>query len=277
MNEPLQRVSQDNGVFDGALIGAAIAAGGAGAGVFGTAMHYNGIDNRVKREQKNLQNQLKTDEYRTNLMEKRFDKAVGKQGPRFYEKPGYNRGNRAEAQIAERGTRKKDMINDSRHRDIENLMSRTGNEIDDVSSNLDKRYSGSREGILQHNRGIQDMRNEYVRQATELNSHYDDQIRQVGDRTAQNLNGNKHVQYRNKVDGRIQDRVGKKHGKLQDALNQEMTTASKLREVSSPGYGDTVRSKHAYSKMGGWKNAAIIGASAVVGGGLGMIADGISN
>jgi hypothetical protein len=50
MNEPYQRVSQDNGVFDGALIGAAVGAGGAGAGVFGTRMRYNGIEKRQQRD-----------------------------------------------------------------------------------------------------------------------------------------------------------------------------------------------------------------------------------
>lgn len=50
MNEPYQKISQDNGVYDGALIGSAIAAGGAGAGMFGARMHYNGIEKRSEKQ-----------------------------------------------------------------------------------------------------------------------------------------------------------------------------------------------------------------------------------
>jgi hypothetical protein len=49
-NEPYSRVSQDNGVFDGALIGATVAAGGAGAGIYGARMNYKGIDKRNERD-----------------------------------------------------------------------------------------------------------------------------------------------------------------------------------------------------------------------------------
>ena len=81
-NQPYQRVSQDNGVYDSALIGSAIAAGGAGAGVFGTRMHYNGIEKRAERNRKRMEKgfdnlaareQKEIDRYNTkmdNIMEK---------------------------------------------------------------------------------------------------------------------------------------------------------------------------------------------------------------
>lgn len=57
-NEPYQRVSRDNGVFDGALIGAAVGAGGAGAGIFGARMSYNGIEKKANRMLSDMQGNL---------------------------------------------------------------------------------------------------------------------------------------------------------------------------------------------------------------------------
>lgn len=53
-NDPYQKVSENNGVFDSSLIGAAIGAGGAGAGVFGSRMHYGGIQRRADRDLKRI-------------------------------------------------------------------------------------------------------------------------------------------------------------------------------------------------------------------------------
>lgn len=57
-NEPYKRVSKDNGVFDGAMIGAAVGAGGAGAGIFGARMSYNGIEGKTKRQLQEMDNGL---------------------------------------------------------------------------------------------------------------------------------------------------------------------------------------------------------------------------
>lgn len=49
-NEPYQRISQDNGVFDGTLVGMAVGAGGASAGIFGSRMSYNGIEKQTNAD-----------------------------------------------------------------------------------------------------------------------------------------------------------------------------------------------------------------------------------
>lgn len=54
-NEPYHRVSQDNGVINGTLIGASVGAGGAAAGIFGARMNYNAIENKVKSDVQSLE------------------------------------------------------------------------------------------------------------------------------------------------------------------------------------------------------------------------------
>lgn len=160
MNEPYQRVSKDNGVFDGALIGAAVGAGGATAGVFGTRMHYGGIEKRQQRDLKALNNQ------------------------KTY---------------------------------LEGQADRIG---DKLGSKIDK-LEGKR-------------MNETKRQ---------------------------------KKISKLEDKWDKKVGAIESKMHK---VDKDLAHVSNL---EGLKNKHLYSKMGGWRNAAIIGASAVVGGGVGMIAD----
>lgn len=273
MNEPYQRVSQDNSVFDGALIGAAIGMGGAGAGVFGVRMHYSGIDNRVKREQKRLQNEVNFRQSKVDQAEKAYGKTVDKAGPRFYERRGYNKGNQAEANIVQRGNRMENVLSGQRQRDLESLQNQMNAGIDGHAEHLSQRYPTPKETLANTNQDINRERNEYVRRAGDINQYYDDQASQVQQRTAQNLNNNSDVQYRNKVNDRINQRIDKKHSAYMDRINEVGETAAKLGELSAPGYADSVRSKHMYSKMGGWRNAGIIGASSVIGAGAGMLGD----
>jgi hypothetical protein len=49
LNQPYQHVAKDNNPYDGAIIGSAVAAGGAGAGMFGARMHYKGISARSEK------------------------------------------------------------------------------------------------------------------------------------------------------------------------------------------------------------------------------------
>lgn len=182
-NEPYQRVSQENNPFDGALIGAAIGAGGATAGVFGARMHYNGIDNRVKRQINRLEKQL-------NRQMKAVDRA----------ERSYNR------------------------------------------------YVGDRDIDIT-----------------------DDSLRQ---RMAEKLGTEPEL---SRVNERKRAKARKKFNRYYDALDDAADTAKKLSRVSSEGYADSLRRSHVYSRMGGWRNAAIIGASAIIGGGLGMLIDEMAN
>lgn len=70
-NEPYQRVARDNGVYEGAMIGGAVAAGGAGAGIFGARMSYNGIEKKANRAISEMDSAL------SNLADKETSK-IGK-------------------------------------------------------------------------------------------------------------------------------------------------------------------------------------------------------
>lgn len=184
-NEPYQRVSRDNGIFDGALIGAAVGAGGAGAHVFGSRMSYNGIDNRVKRQVQGLQNKLDHQISQVDNSKKKYDRAVDKAGPRFYE---------------------------SAHQEL----------IEKIKRSPD-------------------------------------------------------IQTRNSINQNVQGRVDKKFNKYEKAVERVADTSSELIKVSTPEHLQGLKDNHRYSRhMGGWKSAAIIGASAVIGGGIGMISDGLN-
>jgi hypothetical protein len=82
-NEPYSRVSQENGVFDGGLIGMAIGAGGAGAGVFGARMSHNGIEkkatNAIQEMDGNLANLADKETSAINKYDKKIDKQVNRE------------------------------------------------------------------------------------------------------------------------------------------------------------------------------------------------------
>lgn len=174
-NEPYQKVSQDNGVINGALIGLGVGGGAAGLGVLGARRSYNTIDKRSERNllsveamQQNAENQMA----KTQLD---HQKNTEKVGPRMWQKNKYN-------------------------------------------TTLDRDY-------------IQ------------------------------------------KVNGQIDQRRAKMDEKYDKKMNAHVENLSKISEKRERFNPDTMRRKHIYGKMGGWKNAAIIGASAVVGGGIGALTD----
>lgn len=184
-NEPYRRVSKDNGAFDGALIGAAVGAGGAGAGIFGARMSHNGIEKRAQREVARMDSSL-------NALANRESKAV------------------------------------------ENYNKKIDKIVDLERSSDPSTRSG-----------------------------------RMGSRKTQKHNFNK-----------VEKPLDKLEAKHQKNLNKIRTDVDRLantfEEVSRPDYVSNKQAAHAYSKMGGgWRKAGIIGATAVVGGGIGMIADGI--
>ena len=274
-NEPYQRVSRDNGVFDGMLIGMAVAAGGASAGVFGARMHYNGIDRRVERDRARLESQLETQKQKAQRLENKFNRVSQNAGPRIWERRGYNRGLEAEERIMRQGRRLENALNQNRQRDIEALQQTASSSIDDtVARAMERHPSANPENIRQHNIDVNAQRNEYLRQVNEINNAYDRQINELRQGISQRLDQNKDVRYKNKVQNNIEKRVNNVYNKYTKSVQEAVDTARLLNEMNEPGYVDKMRSKHIYGRhMGGWKNAAIIGASAVIGGGLGMLAD----
>lgn len=285
-NEPYQRVSRDNGVFDGALIGAAVGAGGAGAGVFGARMSYNGIGKRVDRDRAKLQRQATREEGAVNRAQKSYTKAQNA-GPNVLEKRKYNRGSEAADQINARGSRQEEIINRNRvdsYNSLHNTASSSINELqaDEASirnqRNLDRGYQSPSVSMndVSGSERVNSGREGYASYQNQLDDHYDGEIDKVRSRTAQNLQSNPDVQYRNKVDKRLADKVERKQNNLIDKSHQFANTQNTIKSMDDPGYVKKMQGNHVYSKhMGGWKNAAIIGASAVVGAGVGMIADGI--
>lgn len=91
-NEPYRRVSRDNGVFDGALIGAAVGAGGAGAGIFGARMSYNGIEKKAKRTISDMDTKLDLlvdkESNANGKYDKKIDKIINRRGFPFRESQG---------------------------------------------------------------------------------------------------------------------------------------------------------------------------------------------
>lgn len=72
-------------------------------------------------------------------------------------------------------------------------------------------------------------------------------------------------------------RIRKAEKRYDKGMDQVDAYQKNLRQLRDPHYVESMQQRHRYSKhMGGWKNAAIIGASAVIGGGVGMIADGLN-
>lgn len=186
-NEPYQRVSQDNGVFDGALIGMAIGGGGAGAGVFGARMNYNGIERRTQQS--------------LNRMEAGMDQLVNRE-----------------------------------------------------SKALDK-YDAKIDRIVDRERTYNSNTRSGMSSARATN------------------------RYNQRKVERPLDKLDSAHQKNLSKINREFENiANAYDEISQPSYLSNKQASHLYSRrMGGWKNAAIIGASAVVGGGLGMLTDGMNN
>ena len=286
-NEPYQRVSRDNGVFDGMLIGMAVAAGGASAGVFGARMHYNGIGQRVERDRARLESQLEAQKQKAQRLEDKFNRVSQNAGPRFYERPFFNKGEQAEADIVRRANRHKNVVEQNRQADLQNLFQTTSDSINRTAEEEAHRQTQQRRQFgypnpkvvsddVMNTDVINGQRDTYMEHRDNINRYYDQQISQIDQRMMDELSNNKHVQRRNKIQQNIDNRVNKVYNKYTKAVHDAVDTARQLNEIGQPGYVDKLRSKHIYGRhMGGWKNAAIIGASAVIGGGLGMLTDAV--
>ncbi len=164
-NEPFYRITMDNNVWDGALIGAGIGAVTSGAVVGAARMRYSGVDRRNARDLQILGNQK---EFFEGEVDRAFNKFEGKK--------------------------------------------------------------------------------DRIRQAS-----YDRDVRE------------KKIDKINQKSKRKLDKLGARLQKVNDDLAHE----SNLEAIKQR----TLYGRH----MGGWRNAAIIGASSVIGGGVGMISDGLSN
>jgi|GEM_PF-6796197 len=193
-NEPYQRVSRDNGVFDGMFIGMAVAAGGASAGVFGARMNYNGIDKSVQAAQGRINAGLEALSSREQKALERYDNKIDR------------------------------IINRERTAGV------TGN----VNSRLERRNQKK----LMNNPNIVNLYNKYF--------------------VEKPLN-----------------RLERNHQKTMERIRTDFNRlVEQNAHFEDPSYINNQKANHIYRKhMGGWKNAAIIGASAVIGGGIGMITD----
>lgn len=274
-NDPYQRVAKDNGVFDGAMIGAGIGAIGATAGVFGTRMSYNGIGKRVERDKQMLEGKLKHQQKQAQRAENKYNKVSQNAGPRFYEKNRYNRGMDAEERIVSHSNNLETAINNNRKLDVSSLQERTAADIEGtVNQVVEKNPHSSPNTVRRHNIDVQQRRNQYLQDQKELNANYDQRIGQVRQNTSTRLDQNKDVQRKSRIQNKIDGRVNQAYTKYTDKVNNAVNTASQLRDIESGAHAEHLRKNHAYSRhMGGWKNAAIIGASAVIGSGAGMLTD----
>lgn len=83
--------------------------------------------------------------------------------------------------------------------------------------------------------------------------------------------------YIQKVDEQVSRRRQKTEEKYDKKMNAHIENLNKVSEKRERYNPETMRGKHVYRKMGGWKNAAIVGASAVIGGGVGALTDHLSD
>lgn len=234
-NEPYRRVSQDNGVFDGALIGAAVGAGGAGAGIFGARLSYNAIDSKAKSK--------------TTVLDAKIDRATSSK-EKLSQKGGRVSPVDSVKQFA--GQKQINDINAIRQSKLSHL---------DEKNNMARSYINNIEDAHIRNQADTARRSSFASASADVNAQFD-----------QKVNGSKGKAWVDDVEEKRQRNLSKNMKKKQDRLD---SLQSERNSWSGEGLQKR-KSAHAYSKMGGgWRKAGIIGATAVVGGGVGMIADGI--
>lgn len=291
MNEPYQRVSQDNGVFDGAFIGATIAAGGAGAGVFGASMHYNGIEKRHANRTKQLDNHQQYHENKLAKAQVDKETKTGNVGPRRWQANKYNNSVDYLDNINEGGRQVEAGLEQERQRRLQEARQQTAQETNrqakkEARAETKKRYNFGypkesaelKPEDVRHNENVNNVRNKHQERVGNINSMIDDAIHDTRMDTADIVKNSDEGKYVRKVNGQIdnrRNRIENRYNKKMDNHQQHLQNISD--ERTKMGSVDDMRSRHMYSKMGGWKNAAIIGASAVVGAGVGMLADGMNN
>lgn len=288
-NEPIQRVAQpDNGVFDGALIGMAVGAGGAGIGVLGARASYNGIDKRAQRmndaldaKQQRTENQMAKDQMA-------HDAKSQKVGPRFWQKKKYEGALDHVARIQERGNQIVNDMEDMRHQQLRDARTQTANDVSRATKREARQQTSKRFKYgypaqsavvspedVRHSEAVNNVRQQHRGRVNAINSGFDEMINDTRADTASAVAGSESGQYVNKVGAQMENRrqkINSKYNAKQDAHIQNLQDIAAQREMYQP---DKMRANHVYSKhMGGFKkNAAIIGASALIGGGLGMITD----
>ena len=286
-NEPYQRVATDNGVFDGALIGMAVGAGGAGAGVFGARMSYNGIDKRSERFLQGLDNKQEYVEGRINKATKNYEKKMDrKSNPNLFEKRRYANAqgemdamvNSVSSDIDRANRDRQSQKNMVRERSVGDVHQETINQ----GTLIKERFGGANstpnyEQIRRQNPSVHQQRNEHVRFARDIDADFDAKIQGIRREGAERIKFSEARSTLGRIDDKIANRQNKVQSKYDKTMHNHNETLHNIAEQRRNYNPNTMRENHVYSKMGGWKNAAIIGASAAIGGGLGMIADGLNN
>lgn len=288
-NDPYQRVATDNGVFDGALIGMAVGAGGAGAGVFGMRMHYNGIDKRSERQLKTIENQQQYHENGIAKSQMAMDQKTGNVGPRFYQKNKYNNSLDAVNEMNAGGERAVAGLESERQRQLNESRQNTVPQVNREAKREARRQTNKRYNYgypkesaelkpedVRHSESVNNVRQKHRTRAQEINAGIDDMIADTRSDTRSMIADSKEGQYVKKVGGQMDKRRQNIESKYTKKINNHTSQLEDVAHQRNLADANNMRSRHAYSKMGGMKNAAIIGASAVIGGGIGMIADGLN-
>ncbi|WP_216412719.1 hypothetical protein [Bacillus atrophaeus] len=247
-NEPYQRVSSDNSPYEGAMLGAAIGAGGAGAGVFGARMHYKGIDKRAERH-------LNAIESREPVIQRKINK-VNEQAA----KPRMSFMQKAKSKIADTGI---NQINNLRTAQLDGLSSKNEQLRNVVDSMYRTNPSATKEADLSR-------RNHYAQSYADINNHYDNVIQ--GSRLS-------------KMKQQVEESMENKQARLEknrdvkvNKLNKELDHLSSGREKWGEDGVKLMKQKHPYAHVKGiGRSAAVIGASALIGGGAGMILGGLTD
>ncbi len=82
--------------------------------------------------------------------------------------------------------------------------------------------------------------------------------------------------YNSVIDDRVNKTNDQYSNRISKLINQSSDLKNQKQALMDPSYVKNAQQNHIYNKIGGWRaKAGIIGASAVVGGGLGVITDAI--
>ncbi|MGG1453520.1 hypothetical protein ABE325_21670 [Bacillus licheniformis] len=247
-NEPYQRVSSENGAYEGALIGTAIGAGGAGAGVFGARMHYKGIDKRAERH-------LKAIESREPVIQRKINK-VNEQA----ENPRMSFMQKAKSTIADAGI---NQINNLRNAQLNGLNAKNEQMRSVVDSMYGANPAAAKEADISR-------RGHYAQSYAEINSHYDNVIQ-----------GSNFSKLKKQVEESLENkraRLEKNRDVKVNKLNKELGHLSAGRQKWGEDGVKLMKQKHPYTHVKGiGRSAAVIGAGALIGGGAGMILGGLTD
>ncbi|MCD7910979.1 hypothetical protein KC480_05495 [Bacillus velezensis] len=247
-NDPYQRVSSENGPFEGAMLGAALGAGGAGAGIFGARMHYKGIDKRAERH-------LNAIESREPVLQRKINK-VNNQS----ENPRMSLIQKAKNKIADAGI---GQINSLRSAQLDGLSSKN----EQMRSTVDSMYRTNPHAAKEADTS---RRSHYAQSYADINNHYNDVIQ-----------GSRFSKMKQQVEDSMQSRqarLEKNRDVKVSKLNKELDNLTAGRQKWGEEGVKAMKHKHPYSHVKGiGRSVAAIGASALIGGGAGMILGGLSD